>query len=112
MKLARAAIRAVYRPLIVRPAPSLPENATAVFLINHRSNFDYVVVGWALERQVAVSYAGGGWARVFPLHALFKAFGGVFLRRRFPHPPLHTRLRRYLPPITPRGGPPGTRPAG
>src|SRR5207248_4373818 len=33
MKLARAAIRAVYRPLIVRPAPQLPENATAVFLI-------------------------------------------------------------------------------
>src|SRR5216684_8382718 len=34
MKLARAAILAVYKPLIVRPAPSLPENATAVFLIN------------------------------------------------------------------------------
>src|SRR5690348_4706713 len=38
MKLARAAIRAAYRPIVVRPAPALPENATAVFLINHRSN--------------------------------------------------------------------------
>src|SRR5690242_16976430 len=46
MKLARAAIGAVYKPLVVRPLAKLPENATAVFLINHRSNFDYVVVGW------------------------------------------------------------------
>jgi glycerol-3-phosphate O-acyltransferase len=81
MRLARAAIGAVYRPVVVVPPPRLPENATAVFLINHRSNFDYVVVGWALARQVAISYAVGEWARVFPLDALFKAFGGFFVRR-------------------------------
>jgi glycerol-3-phosphate O-acyltransferase len=112
MKLARAAIRAVYRPLIVRPAPSLPENATAVFLINHRSNFDYVVVGWALARQVAVSYAVGEWARVFPLDALFKAFGGFFVRRGFPDPLYHTVLRRYLQLITQRGVTQGIFPEG
>ena len=112
MKLARAAIRAVYRPLIVRPAPELPENATAVFLINHRSNFDYVVVGWALARQVAVSYAVGEWARVFPLDALFKAFGGFFVRRGFPDPLYHTVLRRYLQLITLRGITQGIFPEG
>src|SRR5258708_33524929 len=94
MKLARAAIRAVYRPLIVRPAPSLPENATAVFLINHRSNFDYLVVSWALARQVAISYAVGEWARVFPLDALFKAFGGFLVRAGFPPPPPPSGLGR------------------
>lgn len=112
MKLARAAIRAVYRPLIVRPAPELPENATAVFLINHRSNFDYVVVGWALARQVAVSYAVGEWARVFPLDALFKAFGGFFVRRGFPDPLYHMVLRRYLQLITRRGVTQGIFPEG
>jgi len=112
IKLARAAIRAVYRPLIVRPAPELPENATAVFLINHRSNFDYVVVGWALARQVAVSYAVGEWARVFPLDALFKAFGGFFVRRGFPDPLYHTVLRRYLQLITRRGVTQGIFPEG
>src|SRR5438128_2696479 len=81
MRLARTAIRAVYRPVIVRPPPPLPHDATAVFLINHRSNFDYVVVGWALARRVAISYAVGEWARVFPLDALFRAFGGFFVRR-------------------------------
>jgi len=112
MKLARAAIRAVYRPLVVRPAPALPENATAVFLINHRSNFDYLVVSWALAREVAVSYAVGEWARVFPLDALFKAFGGFFVRRGFPDPLYHAVLRRYLQLITQRGVTQGIFPEG
>jgi glycerol-3-phosphate O-acyltransferase len=117
MKLARAAILAVYKPLIdaaslKRVSETLPENATAVFLINHRSNFDYVVVGWALARRVAISYAVGEWARVFPLDALFKAFGGFFVRRGFPDPLYHTVLRRYLQLITRRGVTQGIFPEG
>ncbi|HET7786205.1 MAG TPA: 1-acyl-sn-glycerol-3-phosphate acyltransferase [Myxococcales bacterium] len=112
MRLARAAIGAVYRPVIVSPPPQLPSGATAVFLINHRSNFDYVVVGWALARQVAISYAVGEWARVFPLDALFKAFGGFFVRRGFPDALYHTVLRRYLQLITRRGVTQGIFPEG
>src|SRR5205085_1728349 len=112
MKLARAAIGAAYRPVVTRPLRELPRDATAVFLINHRSNFDYVVVGWALARQVAISYAVGEWARVFPLDALFKAFGGFFVRRGFPDPLYHTVLRRYLQLITRRGVTQGIFPEG
>ncbi|HEX4386902.1 MAG TPA: 1-acyl-sn-glycerol-3-phosphate acyltransferase, partial [Myxococcales bacterium] len=112
MKLANAAIRAVYTPLVVQKPKALPENATAVFLINHRSNFDYVVVGWALARQVAISYAVGEWARVFPLDWLFKAFGGFFVRRGFPDPLYHSVLRRYLQLITRRGVTQGIFPEG
>src|SRR5207302_8279928 len=107
MKLARAGIHAVYRPIIDKASldkiSKLPKEATAVFLINHRSNFDYVVVGWALARQVAISYAVGEWARVFPLDALFRAFGGFFVRRGFPDPLYHVVLRRYLQLITRQG---------
>ena len=116
IKLARAAILAVYKPLVdaesMKRVAALPANATAVFLINHRSNFDYVVVGWALARQVAISYAVGEWARVFPLDALFKAFGGFFVRRGFPDPLYHTVLRRYLQLITRRGVTQGIFPEG
>ena len=116
MKLARAAILAVYKPLVdvasMQRVAALPLNATAVFLINHRSNFDYVVVGWALSRQVAISYAVGEWARVFPLDVLFKAFGGFFVRRGFPDPLYHTVLRRYLQLITRRGITQGIFPEG
>jgi glycerol-3-phosphate O-acyltransferase len=112
MKLARAAIGAAYRPVVARPLRELPRDATAVFFINHRSNFDYVVVGWALARQVAISYAVGEWARVFPLDALFKAFGGFFVRRGFPDPLYHTVLRRYLQLITRQGVTQGIFPEG
>src|SRR5260221_3553108 len=116
MKLARAAVRAVYKPLIdpasLKRVAEMPANATAVFLINHRSNFDYVVVGWALARQVAISYAVGEWARVFPLDALFKSFGGFFVRRGLPDPLYHTVLRRYLQLITRRGVTQGIFPEG
>lgn len=112
MKLARAAIGAAYRPVVARRLRELPRDATAVFLINHRSNFDYVVVGWALARQVAISYAVGEWARVFPLDALFKAFGGFFVRRGFPDPLYHTVLRRYLQLIARQGVTQGIFPEG
>ena len=112
LKLARAAIGAAYRPVLARPLRELPPDATAVFLINHRSNFDYVVVGWALARRVAISYAVGEWARVFPLDALFKAFGGFFVRRGFPDPLYHTVLRRYLQLITRQGVTQGIFPEG
>ena len=116
MTLARAGIHAVYKPVIDRASQarlaSLPPDATAVFLINHRSNFDYVVVGWALSRQVAISYAVGEWARVFPLDALFRAFGGFFVRRGFPDPLYHTVLRRYLQLITRQGITQGIFPEG
>jgi glycerol-3-phosphate O-acyltransferase len=112
LKLANAAVRAAYRPIVVKPPPDLPRDATAVFLINHRSNFDYVVVGWALAQRVAISYAVGEWARIFPLDALFKAFGGFFVRRGFPDPLYHTVLRRYLQLITRHGVTQGIFPEG
>ncbi len=107
MPLARAAIHLFYRPVIddaaLRKLAALPEGVTQVFVLNHRSNFDYVVAGWALARRVAISYAVGEWARVFPLDVLFKAFGGFFVRRGFPDPVYHVVLRRYLQLIARRG---------
>jgi glycerol-3-phosphate O-acyltransferase len=61
----------------------LPKNAVLVYLMNHRSNADYVLVGYALAGQVAISYAVGEWARAFPLEHAFKAFGAYFVRRRY-----------------------------
>ena len=116
MSVARAGIHAVYKPVIDQQSleriSSLPADATAVFLINHRSNFDYVVVGWALARQVAISYAVGEWARVFPLDSLFRAFGGFFVRRGYPDPLYHVVLRRYLQTITRQGITQGIFPEG
>jgi glycerol-3-phosphate O-acyltransferase len=84
-------------------AHRLPRDAVLVYLINHRSNADYVLVSYALAGQVAISYAVGEWARAFPLEHLFKAFGSYFVRRRYREPLYHTVLERYVQLITREG---------
>lgn len=81
----------------------LPRDAVVVYLMNHRSNADYVLVGYALSGQVAISYAVGEWARAFPLEQIFKAFGGYFVRRKHREKLYHTVLERYVQLITREG---------
>ncbi len=81
----------------------LPKDAVVVYLMNHRSNADYLLVGFALSGQVAISYAVGEWARAFPLEQIFKAFGGYFVRRKHRERLYHTVLERYVQLITREG---------
>ncbi|WP_424832401.1 1-acyl-sn-glycerol-3-phosphate acyltransferase [Ruegeria sp.] len=56
--------------------------ATVVFVMNHRSNMDYVLVTYLAARRSALSYAVGEWARVWPLSRLIRAMGAYFIRRK------------------------------
>ncbi|HEY6146137.1 MAG TPA: 1-acyl-sn-glycerol-3-phosphate acyltransferase [Thermoanaerobaculia bacterium] len=60
---------------------SLPPKSTVVFLINHRSNMDYILVAYLAAEKAAISYAVGEWARVWPLQTLVKSMGAYFVRR-------------------------------
>ena len=60
----------------------IDHHATVVFVMNHRSNFDYVLVTYLAAEQSALSYAVGEWARVWPLSRLIRAMGAYFIRRR------------------------------
>ncbi len=82
---------------------AVPRDAVLVYLMNHRSNADYVLVSYALAGRVAISYAVGEWARAFPLEHIFKAFGSYFVRRRYREPLYHTVLERYVQLITREG---------
>src|SRR5471032_311912 len=90
----------------------LPRDSIVIYLMNHRSNADYVLAGYALAGQVAISYAVGEWARVFPLEYLFKSFGSYFIRRRFREPLYHTVLERYVQLVTRNGVTQGIFPEG
>jgi len=83
-----------------------------VYLMNHRSNADYIVVAYVLARGVHVSYAVGEWARAWPLEYVFKSFGAYFIRRRFREPLYHTVLERYVQLITRNGVTQGIFPEG
>jgi glycerol-3-phosphate O-acyltransferase len=93
-------------------ASTLPKDAIVVYLMNHRSNADYVVVGYVLTGQVAISYAVGEWARAFPLEYVFKSFGSFFIRRKFREPLYHKVLERYVQLITRNGVTQGIFPEG
>jgi len=90
----------------------LPRESIVIYLMNHRSNADYLLAGYALAGQVAISYAVGEWARVFPLEYIFKTFGAYFIRRRFREPLYHTVLERYVQLITKNGVTQGIFPEG
>lgn len=54
---------------------------TVVFVMNHRSNMDYVLVAYLAADRAALSYAVGEWARVWPFHMLVRSMGAYFVRR-------------------------------
>lgn len=80
-----------------------PRDAVLIYLMNHRSNADYLLVSYALAGEVALSYAVGEWARAFPLEHIFKAFGSYFIRRKHREPLYHAVLERYVQLITREG---------
>ncbi len=57
-------------------------DAAVVFVMNHRSNVDYVLVTYLAAERSALSYAVGEWAQVWPLSRLIRAMGAFFIRRR------------------------------
>jgi len=93
-------------------ASGLPKDAIVVYLMNHRSNADYVLVGYVLTGRVAISYAVGEWARAFPLEYIFKSFGSYFIRRKYREPLYHKVLERYVQLITRNGVTQGIFPEG
>jgi glycerol-3-phosphate O-acyltransferase len=102
--LSRLLIHAFYKPTVeYQDAAALnriPRRDVVVYLMNHRSNADYVVVTYVLARVVSISYAVGEWARTWPLEYVFKSFGSYFVRRRYREPLYHTVLERYVQLIT------------
>ena len=66
-------------------------DTAVVFVINHRSNFDYVLVTYLAGDKSALSYAAGEWAQVWPLSRIVRAMGAYFIRRKS-----HTELYRKV----------------
>lgn len=71
-------------------------NSTVIFIMNHRSNMDYVLVTYLAAERAALSYAVGEWARVWPLSRLIKAMGAYFIRRRSRNDLYRRVLARYV----------------
>ena len=71
-------------------------DAAVIFVINHRSNMDYVLVTYMASSSSALSYAVGEWARVWLLQNLIRSMGAYFVRRDSREPLYRKVLSRYV----------------
>ena len=88
-----------------------PES-TVVFVMNHRSNMDYVLASYLAADQTALSYAVGEWARIWPLSALIRSMGAYFVRRNSKNELYRRVLERYIVMATEAGVPQAVFPEG
>lgn len=98
--LAKKVSRFIYRVRVAAADPtklqSVDSDATVVFVMNHRSNMDYVLISYLAAERVTLSYAVGEWARIFPLEMLIRAMGAFFVRRGSQNPLYRKVLERYV----------------
>ena len=105
-RAARWLSRVFYRVRIGKVDQALRQidpRATVIFVMNHRSNMDYVLVTWLVAGRSAISYAVGEWARVWPLSRLIRAMGAYFIRRGSRNTLYRRVLARYVQLITADG---------
>jgi glycerol-3-phosphate O-acyltransferase len=60
---------------------AIAPDSSLVFLMNHRSNMDYVLLGYLTRAWAPPSFAAGEWAGRWPVRPLVKAMGAYFVRR-------------------------------
>lgn len=98
--LARRVARALYRVRLgyadEAALAGVGEDSTVVFLMNHRSNMDYILVAYLAADRTALSYAVGEWARIWPLQTLIRSMGAYFVRRSSGDPLYRRVLERYV----------------
>ncbi|MBL8310493.1 MAG: 1-acyl-sn-glycerol-3-phosphate acyltransferase [Burkholderiales bacterium] len=82
---------------------AVPANATVVFVMNHRSNMDYILAAYLAAEKAALSYAVGEWAQVWPLQQVIRAMGAYFVRRGSGDALYRRVLERYIAMATAEG---------
>ena len=84
-RLARRVSQMLYRVRIGfkndEALKNVDPTSSVVFVINHRSNMDYVLVTYVAASSSALSYAVGEWAQIWGLRGLIKSMGAFFIRR-------------------------------
>jgi glycerol-3-phosphate O-acyltransferase len=99
-RMARNAVRALYRIRIAfadeaAMAEAGPD-ASVLFIINHRSNIDYVITNYLTAKRTMLSFGVGEWSRLWPIQPLMRMAGGYFVRRDSGDPLYRMLLKRYV----------------
>jgi glycerol-3-phosphate O-acyltransferase len=98
--LAKKVARLLYRVRVGliddRNISEIDADSTVVFVMNHRSNMDYILVAFLAAERTTLSYAVGEWARIWPLQTMIRSMGAFFVRRNSNDPLYRKVLERYV----------------
>jgi glycerol-3-phosphate O-acyltransferase len=98
--LARNLARSLYRVRLgysdEEGLARIAKSSTVIFVMNHRSNMDYILVSYLAAERAALSYAVGEWARIWPLQMLVRSMGAYFVRRNSRDALYRKVLERYV----------------
>ena len=95
-KIARVLYRVRVGLVKERQYANIDPESTVVFVMNHRSNMDYILVAFLAAERTTLSYAVGEWAKIWPLQMLIRAMGAFFVRRKSGNPLYRRVLERYI----------------
>jgi glycerol-3-phosphate O-acyltransferase len=99
-RLARTLATALYRVRLgytnTDALSKVAPNSSVVFVMNHRSNMDYVLVTYLASSSTALSYAVGEWARLPVLQTIIRFMGAYFIRRNARNPLYRRVLATYV----------------
>ncbi|UCF93466.1 MAG: 1-acyl-sn-glycerol-3-phosphate acyltransferase [Desulfobacterales bacterium] len=105
--LAKKIARLMYRVRIGlgndQELTGIDPNSAIVFVMNHRSNMDYMLAAFLAAEKTTLSYAVGEWAKIWPLQTLIRSLGAFFIRRNSGNPLYRRVLERYIQMATKEG---------
>ncbi len=100
MRLSRWVSQSLYRVRIgvydEKELSAIDPEAAVVFVMNHRSNIDYLLVTYLASQRTSLSYAVGEWANVWGLRQVIRAMGAYFIRRKSRNPLYRKVVARYI----------------
>lgn len=116
MRFARFVSRLIYRVRVGylndEALSAIDPNSSVVFVMNHRSNMDYLLVTYLASTRTTLSYAVGEWARIWGLQSVIRAMGAYFIRRSSNNELYRKVLARYVAMATREGVPQAFFPEG
>jgi len=98
--LARGTLRGLYRVWIgfadEASLATVSSDDSVIFMSNHRSNIDYLLVTYLTSQRTMLSFGVGEWSGMFPIRQLMRSAGGYFIRRDSTDVLYRRALERYV----------------
>jgi glycerol-3-phosphate O-acyltransferase len=99
-RMARGMLRGFYRVSIgfvdEQSLETVSSDDSVIFMSNHRSNMDYLLLTYLTSQRTMLSFGVGEWSGIFPVRQLMRSAGGYYIRRDSNNLMYRRALERYV----------------